>query len=221
MNDLPRTDEDEPRSEEGSFPRLQGRTQTQLAFVNNLLTTLALAVVGLAAYASTSPSTLKNLGWRRWLLGSALILLTVSLVVGIWLALNRLQALRVSARIARIRQIRDRWKKDHKRYHLDRLRDQSIFFKKWARFSFIAHTERADIRRNGLADTISRPRRTSESDEAKQEEIESAVDELIKKLRTWSDKADKFTWRLIYLQSISFVIAAVLLLIIPMTYYYK
>lgn len=140
MNDFSRAEEDEPRAEEGSFPRLQGRTQTQLAFVNNLLITLALAVLGLAAYASTNPTTLNDLGWRRWLLGSALILLAISLIVGLWLALNRLQALRISARIARIRQVRDRWKRDQKPYQLERLSRQSNFFKRWGRFSFIAHT---------------------------------------------------------------------------------
>ena len=89
------------------------------------------------------------------------------------------------------------------------------------RFSFIAHTERDAIRRNDLAETVSSPKRASETVEEIEKEVGSAAGELIKNLRDWSDKADKLTWRLIYLQSVSFVIAAVLLLIVPMTYYYK
>lgn len=84
------------------YPRLQGRLQDQLAFVNNLLITLAVAVLAFAANAAVDRSELHSLGWRRWLLGAALVLLALSLVLGLGLAVSRLQSFRVTAQIARI-----------------------------------------------------------------------------------------------------------------------
>lgn len=59
--------------EEGPFPRLQERVLSQLGFVNNLLITLAVAVLAFAANALADHAELRALGWRRWLLTSGLI----------------------------------------------------------------------------------------------------------------------------------------------------
>jgi hypothetical protein len=52
--------------EEGTFPRLQERTQTQLGFINSLLITLAVGLLAFAANSSASSSELHRLGWRKW-----------------------------------------------------------------------------------------------------------------------------------------------------------
>ena len=47
--------------EEGAFPRLQERAQTQLGFINSLLITLAIGLLAFAANASTNASDLNRL----------------------------------------------------------------------------------------------------------------------------------------------------------------
>ena len=62
--------------EEGAFPRLQERTQTQLGLINSLLITSAVGLLAFAANASSDSAELKRLGWREWLLlsGAAALL---------------------------------------------------------------------------------------------------------------------------------------------------
>lgn len=62
-------------AEEGAFPRLQERSQTQLGFINSLLVTLAVGLLAFAANASASGSELGRLGWRKWLLFAGLLVL--------------------------------------------------------------------------------------------------------------------------------------------------
>jgi hypothetical protein len=95
--------------EEGAFPRLQERTQTQLAFINSLLITLAVGLLAFAANVSASNSELYRLGWRKWLLLAGLVVLVASVLSGLRLAHNRLASQRVTTRVARLRQLRDRY----------------------------------------------------------------------------------------------------------------
>jgi hypothetical protein len=283
---------------EGTFARLQGRSQDQLAFVNNLLTTLALAVLAFAGGSALDKSTRSELGWRRYLLGSALILLAVSLVIGISLALNRLQSFRISARTARIRELRGPLKSTRS-YELQNLGDQAVFLQQWSRFGKISRdaepkhkgiisgrrAERRSVSNcaSGLSDATKRARdaytgapgnkiqptpngdqRTGSADGAGNTKIEdsldsrrgddtgkdaspsdgrsselSAQDEEIKKqekaeeevrtaalallnaLRRWSKSADKTTWDLLYGQALTFLAAAILLLLVPLSYYFS
>ena len=126
MNGSPRASDDE-----GTYPRLQGRLQDQLAFVNNLLTTLSVAVLAFAAGAVGDPAKLHELGWRRGLFGAALLLLAASLLVGIGLAVNRLQSFRITAQIARIREL-------HDDLDLDWRDTDSVKVRLWRRSEFIA-----------------------------------------------------------------------------------
>jgi hypothetical protein len=126
------------------YPRLQGRLQDQLAFVNNLLITLAVAVLAFATSAATDTAELQHLGWRRWLLGSALVLLALSLVTGVALAVNRLQSFRITAQIARIADLRDQVTPpgaggpNAGRTSRDRLRRRSEALAVWSRFGLPA-----------------------------------------------------------------------------------
>jgi hypothetical protein len=121
--------------EEGSFPRLQERVQAQLGFVNNLLITLAVALLAFAANASANPSEVQHLGWRRWLISSGMILLACSVLLGIGLAHNRLQSYRITTRTARLRQLRDRLVGEQRAYERTRLAKQASFFAEWAKHS--------------------------------------------------------------------------------------
>jgi hypothetical protein len=231
---------DDEKGEE-PYPRLQGRAQEQLAFVNNLLVTLALAVLAFAAAASTSPTDLSRLGWRRWLLGTALLLLAISLVVGIALALNRLQSFRITARHARVRQLRDRLAlgdfspEQLRRFDLERLCDQATFLEKWSRWGKLTgRRERrqvqdpADRLRGKIRDELRylpagtrQERQSACSGEADNETLGKAVGQLRGRLRAWMQKADSLTWVLIRVQVLFFFLAAIVLLIVPMSYYYK
>jgi len=310
---------------EGTFARLQGRSQDQLAFVNNLLTTLALAVLAFAGGSALDKATRHELGWRRYLLGSALILLAVSLVIGVGLALNRLQSFRISARTARIRELRGPLKSDRRRHELKNLGDQAFFMEQWSRFDKVSRQAEREHKRKPTSRRAERRlvsvrafqlfcatrykrgicietaagdnmqiqfvlndgHRTSSADDAKKEleikelvrktskkeiatqkakmiaELEGlqhkkcdsagkiasspdpgkpgqpAQEEEIKKqeneekevrrsalylldaLRDWSGSADDTTWSLLYGQTLTFLAAAILLLLVPLSYYFS
>lgn len=55
---------------EGSYEQLQARTRQQLAFVNNLLITIALAVLAFAAGQAADPARVSAPGWRRFVYGA-------------------------------------------------------------------------------------------------------------------------------------------------------
>lgn len=68
--------------EEGAFPRLQERTQTQLGFINNLLVTLAVGLLAFAVNASANSTDLDQ-GWRKVVLSLGLVALAFSVLAGL------------------------------------------------------------------------------------------------------------------------------------------
>ena len=101
--------------EEGAFPRLQERTQAQLGFINSLLITLAVGLLAFAANASASSTELHRLGWRKWLVLAGVVVLACSVLSGLRLAHNRLASHRITTRVARLRQLRDRYRSEPSR----------------------------------------------------------------------------------------------------------
>jgi len=90
-------------SEEKSFLRWQRRTIEQLSFVNNLLiglTTGVLAFQTQLAFDNRRSLTVIDKG----LVVSSMVLESLSLVVGCWLAWNRLLSFRNTAQVARKRE---------------------------------------------------------------------------------------------------------------------
>jgi hypothetical protein len=132
--------------EEGAFPRLQERSQAQLGFINSLLVTLAIGLLAFAANASASSSELDRLGWRKWLLFVGLLLLASSVLAGLRLAFNRLASHRITTRVARLRQLRDRYRSEHRQYELRRLGRQAVFFEGWAKYSWTKVPEKKGVR---------------------------------------------------------------------------
>jgi hypothetical protein len=131
--------------EEGAFPRLQERTQTQLGFINSLLVTLAVGLLAFAVNASASSTELNRLGWREWLLFVGLVTLALSVLSGLRLALNRLASHRITTRVARLRQLRDRYRSESREYELRRLGRQSVFFQTWAKYSWSKVPEKKQV----------------------------------------------------------------------------
>lgn len=222
----PRAESNPDRSsqyaEEGPFPRLQERVMSQLGFVNNLLITLAIAVLAFAANALADHSELRALGLRRWLLTIGLFFLAVSVLVGIIVAHNRLSALRVSARTARLRQLRDRWRDQGRAFEFDRLRRQAVFFSDWGRRSLTNRAVSEQVRKEATALVDALPgflRKASPETRRGPAGTATrrAASDLVEALRAWSDKADDRTWRWLRWQIGAFSAGALLLLIIALT----
>jgi hypothetical protein len=218
--------------EEGSFPRLQERVQTQLGFLNNLLITLAIALLAFAANASANSSELQHLDRYKWLIFAGMILLACSVLMGIELAHNRLQSYRITTRTARLRQLRDRLEGEQRSYEKIRLAKQASFFAGWAKRAILEKKERADIDTAAklLEDAIPERykkeagKRGAGQNGLDQTEIDvpsiaDATTKLIETLRAWSEKADDWTWRWLGFQTWSFIIGALLLLIVSLIYY--
>jgi hypothetical protein len=228
--------------EEGAFPRLQERTQTQLGFINSLLVTLAIGVLAFAANASASSTELGRLGWRKWLLFVGLVLLAFSVLAGLRLAFNRLASHRITTRVARLRQLRDRYRFEHRHYELRRLGRQAVFFQTWAKYSWTKLPEKKAVlsAAQGLGDLIperykvrgqqspadgrqkSRPA-SNEEDNAAGVSIDmlaAAATRLVEALRTWYERADDATWWWLRIQTLFFVAGAVLLLVVPLSYFF-
>jgi hypothetical protein len=206
---------------EGSYQELQGRSRQQLGFVNNLLITLALAVLVFAANVSTDPSKVGALGWRRYIFGSVLVLLAFSLLAGLGLSMNRLQVFRIDARIARLRELVGNLAPGAS-YQLERIRHISRSLERWSKVSKLTHRrERSEIEgpARELAEmTVLDQAPASDPDAISR--IGNAVQQLIILLRKWSDKGDAFTWLLFRIQTLSFLVAAALIFVSTVTYFF-
>jgi len=210
-------------AEEGPFRLLQERVISQLGFVNNLLITLAVAVLAFAANALADHAELRALVWRRWLLTSGLVVLAVSVLIGIMVAHNRLSALRISARTARLRQLRDRWRDEGRGLEFDRLRRQAEFFGRWGSLPDDAVSEQvrkvrtaASALAQALPDSLRKASRETRRGPVGKAAWQTATD-LVEALRGWSDRADERTWRWLRWQTGVFSLGAFLLLIVAMT----
>jgi hypothetical protein len=219
--------------EEGAFPLLQERTQTQLGFINSLLITLAIGLLAFAANASASSSELHRLEWRKWLLLSGLAVLALSVLSGLRLAHNRLASHRVTTRVARLRQLRDRYVSAPRGYELRRLRRQVLFFETWAKGSWSKRPEKEQVHKaaRDLAAVIPDGYTAKGVAKANGQEalgslpgpdraqIADLATALVEALRAWYEQADNWTWRWLRVQTGCFIVGAVLLLVVPISYY--
>jgi hypothetical protein len=227
--------------EEGAFTRLQQSTQTQLGFINNLLITLAVGLLAFAVNSLVGSAEVKRLGWREWMLFAGLVILAFSVFSGLMLALNRLASHRITTRVARLKQLRERCKSQPQDYDLQRLGRQAIFFQTWARYSWSKITEKGEVHRAalGLAAEIPekykvmtrenpvakklgwsrRDKKQGRPSEPNAAAIKKATDSLVKALRSWVERADEGTWCWLSAQTWSFMIGALLLLTVPLTYF--
>jgi hypothetical protein len=213
--------------DEGIFARLQERTQTQLGFINSLLVTLAVGLLAFAADASANAAELNRLGWRRWLVFAGLLALAFSVLAGLRLAFNRLASHRITTRVARLRQLRNRT------YELRRLARQAVFFETWAWGSLSKPQEKADVRiaAKALAEQIPaayHPMKHAKPQPANDEhadirpdmsKITTSTTELVEALRSWYERADDRTWFWLRCQTWLFIGGAALLLVVPLSYY--
>lgn len=227
--------------EEGAFPRLQERAQTQLGFINSLLITLAIGLLAFAANASTNASDLNRLGWWKWLLFTGLLLLASSVLAGLRLAFNRLASHRITTRVAQLRQLRDRYSAQGREYELQRLGRQSVFFQHWGIGSLSKLPEKHQVRSaaNDLAALIpdtckvrrqERPEGKTfqwHSGDHRESPVEpnvaaiaAATTKLVEALRSWYERADDWTWRWLRAQMCPFIAGAALLLVVPLSYYF-
>jgi hypothetical protein len=219
--------------EEGAFPRLQERTQSQLGFINSLLVTLAVGLLAFAANASGNSAELDRLGWRKWLLFVGLLVLALSVLSGLRLAFNRLASHRITTRVARLRQLRDRYGSEERVYELRRLGRQAVFFESWAWGSPIKRREKQGVRTaaKALAKLIpasykpvkhTRPPDVDDGHEPVTSDVSKitrATTDLVEALRSWYERADDWTWVWLRWQTWFFIGGAALLLVVPLSYY--
>jgi hypothetical protein len=218
---------------EGVFPRLQERTQTQLGFINNLLVTLAVGLLAFAVNASANSSSLDR-GWRKWLLFSGIVALTLSALAGLRLAFNRLASHRGTTRVARLRQLRDRYNSGNGSiYDFRRLGRQGVFFQTWARGSLSKRPQKRDVRSaaRALANLIpdaSKPVTGSnmtpatdgqQSGTPEVSAVTGAANQLVEALRSWYERADDRTWVWLRYQTWLFIFGGGFLLAGPVIYY--
>jgi hypothetical protein len=217
---------------EGTFPRLQERTQTQLAFINNLLITLAVALLAFAVNASANSPELDR-GWRKWLLLFGLLALALSVLAGLRLAFNRLASHRITTRVARLRQLRDRYRSEKGPFELRRLSRQAVFFETWARGSLSKRPEKQAVRSaaKALAELVPEtstpmtnitPGRVADAQRPGSPDVSkilNATTGLVEALRSWYERADDWTWVWLRWQTWFFISGGVLLFVGPVIYY--
>lgn len=197
------TKQDSKTAADDAYPRWQDRTRSGLEFENNLLIGLSggllVVTVGLTRY---------TLAWQRLLLGIGLVLLGLSVVVGIWLAANRLQSARLTARLVRIRQQRDLV------FEPDPLTGPGKDWRGSRLKEYISGLDRIDQwTRNGIRNAAR---------ECGRRFTRETVDALIKQLRIWTQqKADPRSWLLLRVQLILFGLGAVLIVVVPISNYFR
>jgi hypothetical protein len=192
------------RSQDDAFARWQDRSRSSMEFVNNLFLGLAAGLLAVAlADGSDKSELIGRAAWEDGLAGAAVVALGLSLVSGIAVALNRLQVTRLTARVPRLRQLRDRVLS----------RSGGVIGSDWERQTLehlipgltgIEHWTRPNVRKAANscrpAANLTRPH----------------VMELVKQLRTWSAKADTRTWIGIRAQTLLFFIGALAYGVVPL-----
>jgi len=226
---------------EGAFSRLQERTQTQLGFINNLLVTLAIGLLAFEVNASANSPGLDR-GWREVVLLLGLAGLALSVLAGLRLAFNRLASHRITTRVARVRELRDRYRSQKGgSYELRGLRRQALSSKTWAWWTHSKETQKQAVHtaavnlaklipENTAKPTVERTGPIADSTKAtlgdgqqpathSVPEITDAANQLIDALRSWYERADDWTWVWLRLQTWCFIAGGLLLLAGPVIYY--
>jgi len=226
--------------DDGAFSRLQERTQTQLGFINNLLITLAIGLLAFEVNAAANSPGLDR-GWREVVLLLGLLGLTLSVLAGLRLAFNRLASHRITTRVARLRQLRDRYGGQVDGiYILSGLRRQALSCEKWAWWTRSKEDQKKAV--HTAAERLAKL--IPETPKAKTDEpssltnaelpttdrrvplrapsvadIVDAAGALIDALRRWYELADDWTWVWLRVQTWCFICGGVLLLVGPVIYY--
>jgi hypothetical protein len=178
-----------------------------MEFVNNLLIGLSAGLLAVALGEGSDTAKIAHRArWEQGLAGGATILLGLSLLTGVIVAANRLQVTRLTARQARLRNLRDRvfdplgtlvgasWEKE-------RLQDLV------AGLTSFEHWTRPAIRK---ASSICLPSTNL---------TRANVMRLSKELRQWSSQADRRTWIGLRLQQSLFAVGAISFGIVPLWNY--
>ena len=138
-------------------------------------------------------------------MGIGFIFLGLSVVVGIWLSANRLQSARLTARLVRIRQQRDL---------VFPLTGPGQDWRGTRLKEYISGLDRTDQwTRNGIRNAAR---------ECERRFTRETVNALINQLRVWTQrKADPRSWLLRRAQLILFGLGAVLIVIVPISTYFR
>lgn len=95
--------EDLARTRDDRCIRWQEHARRELSFVNKPLIGLAAGLVAVALANGADAGKVRHLlVWQRFLTGSGVAVLSMSLLAGMWLAMLRLHATRLTARLVRI-----------------------------------------------------------------------------------------------------------------------
>lgn len=125
----------------------------------------------------------------------------MSLLVGLDLALNRLQVFRTAARMARLQELCD-WPTPDQRYQMERIAYIAGLVERWAKDDrYTRRQARRKVRES--ARQLGAAARLGEGAEVIAG-IKHQVEEFISMLRAWSDKADVLTWWLFRVQTLAF-----------------
>jgi hypothetical protein len=89
----------------GSFVRWQSTTIAQLTYSINLILGLATAALGFQIALLLNQS-FQPVGWQKCAFGISMLMLLLSIGMGIWCVINRLQDFRVTTKVARLRETR-------------------------------------------------------------------------------------------------------------------
>jgi hypothetical protein len=190
-----------------AFQRWQDNSRRSLEFVNNILVALGSGLIAVAIAGADDPAKVAHLlPWQRAASGTAVILLGLSVLAGVATAANRLQSARLTARLIRIRNLRDQAfpvPESGPGWQHRRLSD-----------SIRALTSLEHVTRRGIRSTASRVSRDTEL-------TRTDVDEVIRQLRRWSGRADTRTWWLIRAQLWLFVLGAAVFAAVPAWNYFR
>jgi len=134
----------------GSFKRWQALSLSQLGYSINLILTLATAALGFALTVVKDKSYAPGC-WGKAFMGASLFLLLVSILLGLGCTINRLLSFRHTKNAARIREKRDKRKRERPsdvlsdqarveelicKLEIERARYQALDDRTWALFWF-------------------------------------------------------------------------------------
>lgn len=188
------------------YLRWQERALQQVGFLNNVLIGLGAGLVGLALARGATSNAAPSDQWKGPVIGTALLIITISVGLGLLVACVRLRSIRMTTSRNRVHYL---WIQFDAQLATSRQGDLKRHYERWAKWSRVN-----PIGKNSRELRLSSTRFLGSLGLAMDKDFR---EQAYATSRAWERGLDDWTWRLLWAEFVFFGAGAVMLAIIPIS----